>query len=99
MIASNSALALLRAVAEANAARNFSDLDLTLIETARLHIEMGKPRAAQVFLASVLQSASPGVSIPEPQRAWVNLLQARVAAGQIDEARTQLAEITDSSPE
>ena len=40
-----SALALLRAVAEANAARNFSELDLTLIETARLHIEMGKPRA------------------------------------------------------
>jgi tetratricopeptide (TPR) repeat protein len=89
-----SALALLRAVAEANAARNFSELDLTLIETARLHIEMGKPRAAQVFLASALQSASPGVSIPERQRAWVNLLQARVAAGQIDEARTQLAEVT-----
>ena len=96
-----SAMALLRSVAEANAAQNSGQLILALIEGARLHIEMGRTRDAQALLSSALCSADVGVPILERQRAWVNLLQVRVASGQLIAARTQLGDLSiilDESP-
>jgi tRNA A-37 threonylcarbamoyl transferase component Bud32/tetratricopeptide (TPR) repeat protein len=96
-----SAMALLRAIAEATAAHDSCELNFALIEAARLHIEMGRTRAAQTFLESVLHSTAPELPILERQRAWVNLLQTRVASGRVDDARTQFDElpaVLDKSP-
>jgi tRNA A-37 threonylcarbamoyl transferase component Bud32 len=96
-----SAMALLRAIAEATAAQDPCELNFALIEAARLYIEMGRARAAQTFLESILHSTAPRLPILERQRAWVNLLQARVASGRVDDARTQFDElpaILDRSP-
>ncbi len=86
------ALALLRVVAEASAAGDSLSVALALIEGGRLQMEIGRPGEARALLTRALAL---GASLPkrEFQRAWTNLLQASVAAGQIERARTQLAEM------
>jgi len=90
-----SALALLRAIAEATVAQKYGELSLALIEAARLHIEMGRKRDAQALLSSALSFADARLPTLERQRAWVNLLQVRVACGQVTDAQTQLGELAD----
>jgi tRNA A-37 threonylcarbamoyl transferase component Bud32 len=82
------ALALLRVVAEAKEDR--LAVALALIEGGRLQMEIGRPADARALLTRALEL---GASLPkrEFQRAWVNLLQAAVAAGQVELARAQLA--------
>ncbi len=88
------ALTLLRVVAEASGdAPGFA---LALIEGGRLQMEIGRPADAHALLTRALELG--GTSLPkrEFQRAWVNRLQASVAAGEIDRARAQLAGIAEA---
>jgi len=79
------ALALLRVVAEAGDDQR--TIALALIEGGRLQMEIGRPADARALFARALAL---GAELPkrEVQRAWVNLLQSSVAAGQIEAART-----------
>jgi tRNA A-37 threonylcarbamoyl transferase component Bud32 len=81
------ALALLRVVAEARNDR--LTIALALIEGGRLQMEIGRPADAQALFERALAL---GAALPkrEVQRAWVNLLQASVAAGHIERTRAQL---------
>ena len=80
------ALALLRVVAEAGDDR--LTIALALIEGGRLQMEIGRPADAQALFVRAL-AASAELPRREFQRAWVNLLQASVAAGRIEQARAQ----------
>jgi tRNA A-37 threonylcarbamoyl transferase component Bud32 len=84
------ALALLRVVAEAARTDDRIATALALIEGGRLQMEIGRPAEAQALLGHALAL---GATLPkrEHQRAWVNLLQASVAAQHIERARAQLA--------
>src|SRR5437588_7443716 len=56
-------------------------------------MEIGRPADAQALLARALELGGSLLPKREFQRAWVNLLQASVAAGQLDRARIQLADM------
>src|SRR5256885_1193467 len=90
------ALALLRVVAEARDDR--LTIALALIEGARLQMEIGRPSDAQALFAHALalELASSVLPKREHQRAWVNLLQASVAAGHTEQARAQLARMDEA---
>src|SRR4051812_23069814 len=83
------ALALLRVVAEA--AGDPLTVALALIEGARLQMEIGRPADAQALLTRALELGGSLLPRREFPRGWVNLLQARVAASQLERARGQLA--------
>jgi len=85
------ALALLRVVAEARDDRQA--VSLALIEGARLQMEIGRPADAQPLLMRALELGAALLPRREYQRAWVNLLQTTVAAGQLERARAQLGEM------
>ena len=87
------ALALLRVVAEAGGDR--LTIALALIEGGRLQMEIGRPADAQALFARAL-TASAELPRREFQRAWVNLLQATVAAGHIEQARAQLGAMNET---
>ena len=87
------ALALLRVVAEAGDDR--LAIALALIEGGRLQMEIGRPADAQALFARAL-AASAELPRREFQRAWVNLLQASVAAGHIEQARAQLGAMNET---
>jgi len=88
------ALALLRVVAEASG--DALPVALALIEGGRLQMEIGRPADAQALLARALELGNALLPKREFQRAWVNRLQASVAAGQIDRARAQLAGMAEA---
>jgi tRNA A-37 threonylcarbamoyl transferase component Bud32 len=87
------ALALLRVIAEAGDDR--LAIALALIEGGRLQMEIGRPADAQALFARAL-TASAELPRRELQRAWVNLLQASVAAGHIEQARAQLGAMNET---
>ena len=80
------ALALLRAVAEGDAADDRNATALALIEAGRLQLENGRPTEAQAILGRALQIAGDQIPKRDYQRAWINLLQATVSAGHIEKA-------------
>jgi tRNA A-37 threonylcarbamoyl transferase component Bud32 len=82
------ALALLRVVAEARGEP--LTIALALIEGGRLQMEIGRPADAQALFARAL-ALNTELPKREFQRAWVNLLQSSVAAGHLEQARSQLA--------
>ena len=82
------ALALLRVIAEAGDDR--LAIALALIEGGRLQMEIGRPADAQALFVRAL-AASAELPRREFQRAWVNLLQACVAAGRIEQAQEHSA--------
>ena len=82
------AFALLRVVAEASG--NPLTVALALIEAGRLQMEIGRAADAQALLARALELGGAALPRREFQRAWVNLLQASIAAGAAGSARTQL---------
>ena len=88
------ALALLRVVAEASG--DALGVALALIEGGRLQMEIGRPADAQALLTRALELGNALLPKREFQRAWVNRLQASVAAGQIDRARAQLAGMAEA---
>ncbi len=88
------ALALLRVVAEASG--DALAVALALIEGGRLQMEIGRPADAQALLTRALELGKALLPKREFQRAWVNRLQASVAAGQIDRARAQLAGMAEA---
>jgi tetratricopeptide (TPR) repeat protein len=90
------ALALLRAVAEAGAARSQAAVSLALFDAARLLMEIGRAPDAHALLSRAFDIA--GTSLPpfEFQRAWVNRLQAAVAAGLIEQAQDQSDGVADA---
>ena len=90
------ALALLRVVAEASASDDKLAVALALIEGGRLQKEIGRPADAQALLARGLELGSSVLPKREHQRAWVNLLQASVAAGHTEQARAQLARMDEA---
>ncbi|BAT61548.1 serine/threonine-protein kinase PknB [Variibacter gotjawalensis] len=79
--------ALLRAVAEGSFLGSPLTTGLALIEAGRLQIENGRPADAQALLGRALAIGGDALPKREYQRAWVNLLQALVAAGLIEKAR------------
>ncbi len=85
------ALALLRAIAEAIPAKDQAEVSLALIEAGRLQMEIGRPRDAAAYLHRGLLGAE-ALPARERQRAWVNLLQANVAAGNAEATQRLLAE-------
>ena len=85
--AREAALALLRAVAEAEGAGDPICTALALIDGGRLLIENARPADAQALLARALALGGDALPKREYQRAWINLLQAQVAAGLIDKAK------------
>jgi tRNA A-37 threonylcarbamoyl transferase component Bud32/tetratricopeptide (TPR) repeat protein len=87
------ALALLRTVAEATAANHFQAVAAALVEGGRLQIEIGRPRDAAALLACTLDAGGSSLPARERDRAGVNLVQALVAAGRIEEARARLDDI------
>jgi tetratricopeptide (TPR) repeat protein len=82
------ALALLQAVAAAGAQP--ADLAAALAEAGRLNMEIGRPHDAQLLLRQALELATAAFPAHEYERASVNLVQALVAAGSIEEARRRL---------
>ena len=88
------ALALLRVVAEASG--DALPVALALIEGGRLQMEIGRPADAQALLTRALELGKALLPKREFQRAWVNRLQASVAASQIDRARMQLADMAEA---
>jgi len=88
------ALALLRVVAEASG--DALGVALALIEGGRLQMEIGRPADAQALLSRALELGKALLPKREFQRAWVNRLQASVAAGEIDRARAQLAGMAEA---
>jgi tRNA A-37 threonylcarbamoyl transferase component Bud32/tetratricopeptide (TPR) repeat protein len=87
------ALALLRTVAEATAASHVQAVAAALVEGGRLQLEIGRPRDAAALLACTLDVGGADLPARERDRAGVNLVQALVAAGRIEEARARLDEI------
>lgn len=83
------ALALVQAAAVA--APRPADLAVVLMEGGRLHMEIGRPDDAELVLRHALQLAAPDLGVHERERAGVNLVQALVAGGRIEEARQRLA--------
>src|SRR4051794_7591469 len=88
------AFALLRVIAEA--AGDPLMVALALIEAGRLQMEIGRAAEARALLSRALELGGSLLPQREFQRAWVNLLQASVAAGQIEHARAQFAELADA---
>jgi len=88
------ALTLLRVVAEASG--DALGVALALIEGGRLQMEIGRPADAQALFARALELGKAPLPKREFQRAWVNRLQASVAAGEIDRARAQLAGMAEA---
>jgi tetratricopeptide (TPR) repeat protein len=86
------ALALLRAIAEASPAKDQVEISLALIEAGRLQMEIGHPRDAAAHLQRALYGSDAILPARERQRAWVNLLQAWVAAGNADATQRLLAD-------
>jgi tRNA A-37 threonylcarbamoyl transferase component Bud32 len=82
------AFALLRAVGEGSRLADPTTTALALIEAGRLQIENGRPGDAQALLSRALSIGGDNLPKREYQRAWINLLQAMVAAGLIEKART-----------
>jgi tetratricopeptide (TPR) repeat protein len=78
-------LSLLRALAESLVAGDRAGISLSLIESGRLELEMGRPRDAAAFFDRALQL---GEALPPEQRcrAEVNRMQALSAAGAFEEA-------------
>ena len=60
-------------------------------------MEIGRPADAQALFARAL-AASAELPRREFQRAWVNLLQASVAAGHIEQARAQRGAVNETLP-
>jgi tetratricopeptide (TPR) repeat protein len=82
------ALALLQAVAAAGA--DTTDLALVLAEAGRLEMEIGRPQDAVSLLARALDLSGAALPPSERERALVNIVQALVTAGRIDEAQARL---------
>ena len=90
------ALALLRAVAEGSAAREETTVALSLVDAARLQMEIGRPGDAHALISRALDLAGPTLPRREYQRAWVTQLQAAVAARLTEEARAQASRISEA---
>ncbi len=82
------ALALLQAVAAAGA--DTTDLALVLAEAGRLEMEIGRPEDALSLLSRALDLSGAALPPSERQRALLNIVQALVTAGRIDEAQIRL---------
>ena len=82
------ALALLQAVAVA--ALLPVELAIVLAEAGRLNLEIGRPHDAAVLFSKTLEMAGPDLPVRDRERTWVNLVQALVGAGRMEEARTQI---------
>ncbi|HTJ02962.1 MAG TPA: protein kinase [Methylovirgula sp.] len=79
-------LDLLRAMAESFAANDMAGTALAIADAGRLELEMGRPQAAAPLFDRALNLPAGNLSDVQKHRAQVGALQARVAAGQIDEA-------------
>lgn len=88
------ALALLQAVAVASSQP--TGLAVVLMDAGRLHLEVGRPSDAAVLFGHALEIAKPDLPRREYERACVNLIQALVAAGRIEEARKHLESVLPS---
>jgi tetratricopeptide (TPR) repeat protein len=88
------ALALLQAVAVASSQP--ADLAVVLMEAGRLNMEIGRPHDAASLFSHALEMATPDLPRRECERARVNLVQALVAAGRIEEAHTHLESVLPS---
>jgi tetratricopeptide (TPR) repeat protein len=88
------ALALLQAVAAAGSQP--AELAAALAEAGRLHMEIGRPHDARLLLHRALELAAPAFPTREYERASVNLVQALVAAGCIEEAHGRLDTLLSS---
>jgi tRNA A-37 threonylcarbamoyl transferase component Bud32/tetratricopeptide (TPR) repeat protein len=86
------ALALLRAIAEASSAKDLAEISLALIEAGRLQMEIGHPHDAAALLQRGLDGSDALLPQRERQRAWVTLLQARVATGKREATQAMLAD-------
>src|SRR5579884_3946154 len=82
------ALALLQAIAVAGTEP--APLAAALAEAGRLHLEIGRAHDAELLLRGALDLAAPAWPRREVERAGVNLVQALVAAGHVEEARERL---------
>lgn len=87
--ARESALALLRAISEAN--DDPVNLALSLFEAGRLELEIGRPRDAQRFFQRGLDIGGEAPPALERDRARVGALQALVAARDLDGAHAAAA--------
>jgi tetratricopeptide (TPR) repeat protein len=81
------ALALLRAIAEAP--DEGAEVSLSLLEAARLQMEIGHPRDACALFMRALKSGAASLPAHEQQRAAVHFLQALVACGDLEGAGAQ----------
>ena len=88
------ALALLRLVAEA--VGDPLTVALALVEGGRLQMEIGRAAEAHALFTRALELGGAMLPRREFQRAWINLLQASVAAGQFEQARAQLAGMSNA---
>jgi hypothetical protein len=88
------ALALLQAVAVA--ALLPVELAIVLAEAGRLNLEIGRPHDAAVLFSKTLEMAGPDLPVRDRERTWVNLVQALVGAGRMEEARTRIAGVWSS---
>ena len=88
-----SALALLRALAEAAVPNDRQALALAFAQAGRLSMEIRRPHDAPALFASAIEIGAKDFPERERRRASVNLLQALVAAGRFDDARKSLDEI------
>jgi hypothetical protein len=88
------ALTLLQAVAIAGS--DPADLTLVLMDAGRLNMEIGRPRDAASLLRHALDIVTPDVSRRDYERARVNLIQALVATGRVDDARSRLENVLRS---
>jgi tRNA A-37 threonylcarbamoyl transferase component Bud32 len=87
--ARESALALLRAIAEAS--DDPANLALSLFEAGRLELEIGRPRDAQRFFQQGLDIGGEAPPALERDRARVGALQALVAGRDLDGAKAAAA--------
>ncbi len=79
-------LDLLRAMAESFAANDVAGTARAIAEAGRLELEMGRPHAAAPLFDRALDLPDGNLTDVQKHRAQVGALQARVAAGQIDDA-------------
>jgi tRNA A-37 threonylcarbamoyl transferase component Bud32/tetratricopeptide (TPR) repeat protein len=95
-------LDLLRAIAESFAAKDMAGTALAIAEAGRLELEMGRPQAAAPLFDRALNLPDGNLTDAQKHRAQVGALQARVAAGQIDEAlqfrRSMAPDLVDANP-
>jgi tetratricopeptide (TPR) repeat protein len=82
------ALALLQAIAVAGVEP--APLAAALAEAGRLHLEIGRAHDAELLFRGALDLAAPALPRREVERVGVNLVQALVASGHIEEAQQRL---------